>query len=62
MSKISDKKRKFQIEKKQKAKEKLRRLKEKYFLAKTKEEKEKIIKKIKKIAPHIQIQKYLEGK
>ncbi len=59
MSKQSPKRRSFEIKKKQKKREKLKRLKEKYFGAKTQQEKEKIIEKILKIAPHIKIKEWL---
>ncbi len=60
MSKQSPKRRSFEIKKRQKKRAKLKKLKEKYFLAKTQEEKEKIIEKIFKIAPHIKIEQWLK--
>lgn len=60
MSKIKPKRRKFEIKKKQKRKEKIKKLKEKYLLAKNKEEKETILEKIKKIAPHYPIEEILK--
>lgn len=62
MSKQSPKRRSFEIKKKQKRKAKLKALKEKYFLAKTEKEKEKIIEKILKIAPHLKIEEWLKQK
>jgi len=59
MGKISDKRRKFEIKKRIKRIAKLRKLKEKYFSSKSKEEKEKIIQKMKRIAFHLQIEEYL---
>jgi len=59
MSKISQKRRQFEIKRKQKRRKKLKKLKEKYFLAKSKEEKEKIIEKIKRISPHLSIEEFL---
>jgi hypothetical protein len=52
--------RKFLIRKKQKRREKIKKLKEKYLKAKTKEEKEKIIEKILRIAPHYPIENILK--
>jgi len=52
--------RKFLIRKKQQRREKMRKLKQKYLKAKTKEEKEKIIDKILKIAPHYPIENILK--
>jgi len=52
--------RKFQIRKKQKRRKKIKKLKEKYLKAKTKEEKEKIIEKILRIAPHYPIENILK--
>jgi len=51
MSKISQKRRRFEIKKRQKRRKKIKKLKQKYLLAKTKEEKEKILEKIKNISP-----------
>jgi len=60
MSKKSPKRRSFEIRKKQKRRKKLKKLKEKYLTAKTKEEKEKILEKILKIAPTINLEEWLE--
>jgi len=62
MSKILQKRRKFEIRKKQKRRKKLKKLREKYLEAKTKEEKGKIIEKIRKIAPHIVRKEFLKEK
>jgi len=51
MSKISQKRRQFLIKLKQKRKKRIKELKEKYLMAKTREEKEKILEKIKKLNP-----------
>jgi len=51
MSKISQKRRQFLIKLKQKRRKKIKELKEKYLMAKTKEEKEKILEEIKKLNP-----------
>jgi len=61
MSKISQKRRQFEIRKKQERRKKLKKLKERYFSVKTKEEKEKIIEKMRKIAPHISIEEFLKN-
>jgi hypothetical protein len=51
MSKISQKRRQFVIERKQKRRKKIKNLIRKYLRIKTKEEKEKILEKIRKINP-----------
>jgi hypothetical protein len=56
MSKISEKRRKFEIKKRQKRRKKLKKLKEKYLLAKSKEEKEKILEKMRRISPYFRIE------
>lgn len=53
MAKKSPRRRKFIIKLKRKRKEKIRKLKEKYLNAKSKEEKEEIIKKALKINPNL---------
>lgn len=58
-AKESPKRRAFKIRQKQKRREKIKKLKQKYLVAKTKEEKEKIIQKILKIAPHYPIEQFL---
>lgn len=62
MGKIYQKRRQFQIKRKQKRKKKLRKLKEKYLAANSQREKKKIAEKIKRIAPHLQIEEYLGTK
>lgn len=52
MGKISPKRRQFVIKSRRKRKVKIQKLKEKYFQAKKKKEKEDILEKIKRIAPH----------
>jgi hypothetical protein len=59
MGKISPKRRKFEIRKKRKRREKIKKLKEKYFLAKDETEKKKIIEKLKRIVPHLNLEKLL---
>ena len=61
MSKINRKRRQFLIKKKRKAKQKIKKLKAKLLTAKTKEEREKIIEKIKKIAPHYPLEELLRS-
>jgi len=61
MGKISTKRRRFEIRKKQKLRIKLKKLRERYFSDEVSEtEKEKIVEKMKRLAPHLQIEKYLE--
>jgi hypothetical protein len=60
MSKQTPKRRSFEIRKRQKRRKKLKKLKEKYLAAKTKEEKEKIIEKILRLAPTIDIEEWLK--
>ena len=52
MSKVSVKRRKFQIKAKRKRKQKIKNLKERYLKVESSQEKKKILEKIKKIAPH----------
>jgi hypothetical protein len=59
-AKISPKRRRFQIRQKRERREKIKKLKEKYKLAKTQEEKEKIIEKLRKIAPHYPLEQFLK--
>jgi len=59
MSKISVKRRKFEIKKKQKRKLKLRKLRELFGQAKSQEEKDKILEKAQKIAPHLSPKEFL---
>ena len=59
MSKIYQKRRQFEIEKKREKREKIKKLKERYFAAKSEEEKRKIIEKIKRIVPHLEIEEIL---
>lgn len=60
MGKVSIKRRQFIIRAKRKRKQKIRKLKDKYLEAKSKSEKEKILEKIKKIAPHYPDQEILK--
>jgi uncharacterized protein (DUF1919 family) len=55
MGKISPKRRSFEIRKKQKRRKKIMKLKDLYFKAQDKKEKEKILEKIIKLAPHISL-------
>lgn len=59
MSKISQKRRQFQIKRKRKTREKIKKLKEKYSSAKSKKEKEQIIEKMKKISPFLPVEEIL---
>lgn len=61
-AKESPKRRRFQIRQKQKRREKIKKLKAKYLKAETAQEKEKIIEKILKIAPHYPIEDILKNK
>jgi 2-oxo-4-hydroxy-4-carboxy--5-ureidoimidazoline (OHCU) decarboxylase len=60
MSKIKPKRRKFIIKLKQKRRKKIKKLKEKYLKATSKEEKEKILEKVKKIAPQYPLENFLK--
>lgn len=60
MSKISTKRRRFQIRAKRNRKQKIKNLKERYFETKSKQDKEKILEKIKKIAPHYPLEQILK--
>ena len=60
MSKISQKRRKFIIKQKRKRREKIKKLKTKYLLAKNEQEKKKILDKVKKIAPWYPLKEFLE--
>ncbi len=60
MSKITPKRRQFEIKKRQKRRKKIKKLKEKYLSAKTEEERKKILEKILKIAPHYPINSLLK--
>ncbi len=59
MAKLSVKRRRFEIKKRRKRREKLRKLKERYFAARSAAEKERIIEKMRKIAPSILPERYL---
>ncbi len=60
MSKISKKRRSFEIKRKRRLKNKLKGLKNKYLHAKSEEEKNEIIKKMTRLAPYLYIDKYLK--
>ena len=60
MGKISVKRRRFEIRKKRERKEKIRKLKKRYFSAKNEEEKNRIIEKIKKIVPYLDVEEVLK--
>lgn len=60
MSKISEKRRKFIIKLKQKRRKKIKKLREKYLATEAKKEKEEILKKLQKIAPHYPIEEFLK--
>lgn len=59
MSKVSSKKRKLQIKIRHRRKKKLAKLRQAYLVAKTKEEKEKILAKVSKIAPWLSEEEFL---
>jgi hypothetical protein len=52
--------RKTELHQRRKRKEKLRKLRSKYALAKTNQEKEKILEKVKRIAPWLSEEEFLE--
>jgi len=60
MSKISRKRRQFEIRKKRKRREKLKKLKEKFLSVKNQEEKDKILEKMKRIAPYLNVEEYIK--
>ena len=60
MSKISRNRRQFEIRKKRKRREKLKKLKEKFLSAKSQEEKDKILEKMKRIAPYLNVEEYIK--
>jgi hypothetical protein len=60
MSKISRKRRRFEIRKKRKIREKIRKLCQRYILTKTKEEKEKIIEKALRVNPFLSQEEFLQ--
>jgi len=60
MSKISTKRRQFQIRAKRKRRQKIKNLKEKYFEVKSKQDKKELLEKIKKIAPHYPVEQILK--
>ena len=59
MSKISVKRRRFEIKKRAKRREKLANLRELYSNAKTKSAKEKILEKARKMAPYLSEEEFL---
>lgn len=61
MGKEGVKRRRFVIKLKQKRREKISKLKERYRATKTKEEKEKIIEKALRINPHLTEEEFLAG-
>ena len=60
MSKISRKRRQFEIRKKRKRQAKLKKLKEKFLSVKNQEEKDKILEKMKRIAPYLNVEEYIK--
>jgi len=62
MSKVSPKRRQFNIRKKSRRRKKLKKLKERYSQVKTKKEKERIVEKIKRISPYLAIEEILKIK
>jgi len=59
MSKISQKRRQFEIKRKRERRKKIKKLRERYFQSKSEEEKAKIIEKLKKIVPHLRLEEIL---
>jgi len=60
MSKVSVKRRQFQIRAKRKRKQKIKNLKEKYLEVKSKQDKKEILEKIRKIAPQYPVEQILK--
>ena len=60
MSKVSRKRRQFEIRKKRKRREKLKKLKEKFLSVKNQEEKDKILEKMKRTAPYLNVEEYIK--
>ncbi len=61
MSKINRKRRQFEIKKRRKRREKIKKLKMSYFLAGDQKEKEKILKRLEKYLSYSDILKFLES-
>jgi len=61
MSKVKPKRRRFEIRKKQKRRRKLKKLRELFAKAKSKEEKEKILEKVSRIAPWLSEEEFLSS-
>jgi|UniRef100_A0A7C5ALE9 hypothetical protein len=59
MGKVYDKKRRLALRRRQKRREKLKKLKLQYLNAKTETEKAQIISKMNRIAPHLAVRAYL---
>jgi hypothetical protein len=59
MSKISQKRRQFEIKRKRERRKKIKKLRERYFQSKSEEEKAKIIEKLKKIVPYLRLEEIL---
>ena len=59
MSKISQKRRQFEIKRKREKRKKIKKLKDRYLQSKSEEEKAKIIEKLKKIVPHLRLEEIL---
>ena len=60
MAKITPKRRRFQIRQRQKRREKLRKLREKYTKARSEKERETVLEKVFKIAPWLSKEEFLE--
>lgn len=60
MSDISPQRRKFQIKKRQKRQRKLKDLRKRYSEAKTKAKKDRILRKVFKVAPYLTKERFLE--
>jgi len=61
MAKISRKKRQFTIKKNRKRREKIKKMKERYLMARNEKEKLQILEKIKRIAPHYPFEEILKA-
>ena len=59
MGKVSPKRRKFIIKKKRKRREKIKKLRERYFQSQDPKERQKIIEKLKRVAPHLNLEEVL---
>jgi hypothetical protein len=61
MGKVGRRRRHFQIKNNRKRREKLRRLRERYASSKNASERQAVTNRIKRIAPHLSVEEYLEA-